>query len=247
MPEKGIWINKKDQSNKFWEYTVQSEAPYEVLVKWGRLGLSGQSQTKCFATESAMRTFLRKKISEKERKGYNKVQEDERQKEVDIAKELGHQYKINKIQYVAKREGKLDILNDYDPEQYVYVEVLHSWDKTVQRFVLSKNESYTIDSVAEQGRSILFDEIRKTTSRFVGTIRKVLREIARQVTTIITQKVAAIGKRKLMLGDTAVADEGDGFLGASSTDEIYEEVNISSVSKQAVSKFAALGTRKLML
>jgi predicted DNA-binding WGR domain protein len=156
--EKKIWINQEAQSNKFWEYEVQSEDPYRVLVKWGRLSLTGQSQTKCFKNEAAMRAFLCKKIFEKERKGYKNIQENERKKEVDIARELGYQNKISKIQYVTKRDGRLDILNDYNPEQYVYVEVLNSWDKTVQHFVLSKNESYRIDSVTEQGHSILFDE-----------------------------------------------------------------------------------------
>jgi predicted DNA-binding WGR domain protein len=248
--EKKIWINQEAQSNKFWEYEVQSEDPYRVLVKWGRLSLTGQSQTKCFKNEAAMRAFLCKKIFEKERKGYKNIQENERKKEVDIARELGYQNKISKIQYVTKRDGRLDILNDYNPEQYVYVEVLNSWDKTVQHFVLSKNESYRIDSVTEQGHSILFDEIQEITSRFISTIRKVLRKIAKQVTTIVTQKIAALGKRKFILGDTATASEGDRFLGVGVGVgvEICKEANISSsVSAQAVSKFAVLGARKLML
>ena len=40
------FINKVDQSNKFWRYSFL--AGNEVKVEWGRIGLAGQSQVKNF-------------------------------------------------------------------------------------------------------------------------------------------------------------------------------------------------------
>lgn len=237
-----IWVCKEEQHNKVWSYQIISEN--SVLVKWGRLGVLGQSQTKTFPSQSKMQDFINKKISEKEKKGYKKTNQQEVKKDAQIAQELGVQNKINRIQFVDKKNKKLSFLGQYDPKRYVYVEILNSWSKEVSRYLLSKDQSYKIDSIAEVNRTIEFDNISECYSdKFVQVVRKVLREIASKVGVAVA-KFAALGARSLSLGD----DDEDIFVGGSSAlDEILGEVGESVISKQVVSKFAALGARQLEL
>jgi DNA ligase-1 len=57
-------------SAKFWEVCV---AGVDVTVNWGRLGTSGQSQTKTFDTAEAATKHATKLIGEKTKKGYQEV------------------------------------------------------------------------------------------------------------------------------------------------------------------------------
>lgn len=56
--------------NKFWNATLHDD--HSVFVEWGRVGKTAQSQTKSFNGESAARTFIEKKMREKDKKGYEK-------------------------------------------------------------------------------------------------------------------------------------------------------------------------------
>ncbi len=58
-------------SSKFWEVCVSGTA---VTVRYGRIGTSGQTQTKSFPGEAAAKKHAEKLISEKTRKGYREVQ-----------------------------------------------------------------------------------------------------------------------------------------------------------------------------
>jgi predicted DNA-binding WGR domain protein len=54
-------------SSKFWEVSV---ADCTVTICFGRIGTSGQSQTKDFASPAAAQLHADKMIAEKVRKGY---------------------------------------------------------------------------------------------------------------------------------------------------------------------------------
>ena len=54
-------------SDKFWEIEVNDK---EVLVRFGRNGTSGQSNSKNFADEAAAKQHAEKLIQEKAGKGY---------------------------------------------------------------------------------------------------------------------------------------------------------------------------------
>lgn len=54
-------------SSKFWEVTVKGK---ETLVRFGRIGTTGQSSTKSFKDEAAATAFADKMIGEKVEKGY---------------------------------------------------------------------------------------------------------------------------------------------------------------------------------
>ena len=54
-------------SSKFWEVSVNAR---EVLVRWGRIGTTGQAETKTFADAAAAGKHADKKIQEKLAKGY---------------------------------------------------------------------------------------------------------------------------------------------------------------------------------
>lgn len=57
-------------SNKFWEVAVNDK---EVTVRWGRIGTTGQAQTKAFADPAAAGKYADKMIAEKLGKGYEEV------------------------------------------------------------------------------------------------------------------------------------------------------------------------------
>ena len=55
------------KSSKFWEI---SQSGCDVTVRFGRIGASGQTQTKTFADEAAAMKHADKLIEEKTEKGY---------------------------------------------------------------------------------------------------------------------------------------------------------------------------------
>ncbi|MCB9600149.1 MAG: WGR domain-containing protein [Sandaracinus sp.] len=55
------------KSSKFWEIALDG---CEVTTRWGRLGTSGQSKTKAFATEAKAQAEHDKLVAEKTGKGY---------------------------------------------------------------------------------------------------------------------------------------------------------------------------------
>jgi predicted DNA-binding WGR domain protein len=57
-------------SNKFWEIAITGP---NVAVRFGRIGSSGQSETKSFADPAAALRHADKKIAEKLNKGYVEV------------------------------------------------------------------------------------------------------------------------------------------------------------------------------
>lgn len=236
------YLNVEAQSNKFWKYTLQDGN--SVLIEWGRVGLDGQSQVKDFGSPSALQAFIDKKIAEKVKKGYKLSDEQELKKQVDIALTLGHQKKISRLEYVSKsRSGnKLSLLLDYDPEQWVYVEVLNSWSKSVGRYLLNRTEAYELDGIAESNRTIEYETESRAPSGEIRALRDVLRQLAEKVVEIVTQKVGAVGARRLNL-DGPVS----GGASVTAVTEVYTELASSAVSEQVIGKFAALGKRRLML
>ena len=58
---------KEGTSQKYWEGEVRGSG---LLVRWGRLGTSGQSQTKDFSSSSSAQAELEKLVREKTKKGY---------------------------------------------------------------------------------------------------------------------------------------------------------------------------------
>src|SRR5881397_2863176 len=77
-----IFINRENQSNKYWKYQVNG---LSVHVSWGRIGGSAESQVKTFSSQGSMHAFISDKVSEKLRKGYREASENELQKEVQTA------------------------------------------------------------------------------------------------------------------------------------------------------------------
>ena len=57
-------------SQKFWEIELRGD---EFDVRWGRIGTSGQSQTKTFASDAKARAEHDKLVKEKTGKGYVEV------------------------------------------------------------------------------------------------------------------------------------------------------------------------------
>jgi len=151
------FINKVDQSNKFWRYTFL--AGNEVQVEWGRIGLAGQSQNKNFNSSWERQRYIEKMVAEKIGKGYEESSEDGLKAEVKTAQTLGHKNKIRRMEWVDLKGRTLHILKAYDPKRYIYVEVMDSWSKGVTRLLISRNENWEIrGSISEASRRISFDD-----------------------------------------------------------------------------------------
>ena len=194
------FINKIDQSNKFWRYTFL--AGNAVQVEWGRIGLSGQSQVKNFSSNWERQRYIEKMVAEKLGKGYEESSEDGLKAEVKTAQTLGHKNKIKRMEWVDLKGRTLSILNAYDPKRYIYVEVLDSWSKEVTRLLISRNENWEIrGSISESSRRISFNDrgaVFGEKMKFVEAVRQKLKDLAIMVTEAIkTIKFAAVGARNL--------------------------------------------------
>src|SRR5260370_40247926 len=131
-----IYINREDQHNKYWQYRVEG---LRVHVSWGRIGGKSDSQMKTFSSPGSLHAFIDDKVSEKLRKGYREASETELKKEAQTAKSLGIENKIKRLLWVDLKGKTLPLLSNYDPSEYIYVELLNSWRKEVTRLLLSRN------------------------------------------------------------------------------------------------------------
>lgn len=68
--EEKIVVQQEGAHNKFWA-AYWDESKGEVKVRWGRIGTSGQSQTKKFRDLYDASSFINQKYNEKRRKGYD--------------------------------------------------------------------------------------------------------------------------------------------------------------------------------
>src|SRR5579883_461268 len=190
MPEV-IYICSEEQHNKFWSYEVDGTS---VTTRWGRVGLDGQSKTEELGSGAAVQKFINKKVREKEGKGYKLVTKEKLAEEEATAEELGTRKKIKLIQWVSRKGDELTFLSAYDPKQYIYVEVLHSWNKSIERFLLSKTSSWVIEGgVTEEDRTITVGNLRELIGSHpaVDVVRKTLRKMAETVREALkTVKVA---------------------------------------------------------
>lgn len=233
-----IFINRENQSNKYWKYELNG---LSVHVSWGRIGGTSESQVKTFSSQGGMHAFISDKVSEKLRKGYREASENELQKEVQTAKSLGIENKIQRLLWVELSGRTLRLLNAYDPAKYVYVEVLNSWSKEITRLLLSRSGSWQLsDSISEFDRTISFDTRRPVSGereRFANTVRRMLRDMAVTVTEALkTVKFAAVGARNLFDSETSGVEVPE-----------LDEIAAPGFDRQVISKFAALGQRTLEL
>ncbi len=232
--------DRGEATNAFWKYELEGNTG--VTIRFGRIGLKGQEAKKSFDSQSARDKYVNDKIREKTRHGYQLSNEETLAKETQTAKELGTQYKIRRIQWVARKGSKLNFILNYEPTQWVYVEILNSWKGDVTRLILSKTESLQIEGTAESNRVIEFDSVQSAPSDFAKAVRNYLRSLAKKVVAV-AQKFAAMGNRALDLGFGDSDDEEPTQQAA----DLYEQVAESGATAQVISKFGGLGERMLEL
>jgi len=242
------YINQEGIHNKFWSYDVDGN---KVTYRWGRVGLKGQSKTKEYSSNQAAMSDVWKLVSQKEKKGYRVVEEEELKREVRVAQKLGVQFKIQDLKWVHRNSNKLTEIDEYDPNKWVYVEIVNSWKKDVTRLLLGKRESYRLGAGIMKGsfREMHIGEIAPVSDfSFANAVRSYLNELAAEVFEIVdrTVKIAAGGVRRLSLG---CGSKSKVTLTKSETDNVVKQVasTRSSVNTKVLRKFAALGARRLTL
>lgn len=59
--------NKSNESEKFWEATLEGS---NIRIRWGKIGIQGQTQIKEFGSPAEAAAQLEKLVAEKTKKGY---------------------------------------------------------------------------------------------------------------------------------------------------------------------------------
>lgn len=234
---KTIYTCAEKHHNKVWAFQTNGT---EVTIEWGRIGGNTEQQIKTFGNDYELQTFLNKKIQEKLKKGYKLASDKELDKQVDIANKLGRQNKIIKMEFISRKNTfSFQILTAYDPDQWVYLEVMNSWSKEINRFIISKTESHRMIDVSFEDRMIDCGSIGSDDT-WGRTLRDVLQLLMTQISVIVTRKLGALGVRRLNLGGNDVPSNDV-------VQDVFTEMQVSAVSEQVFSKLAGLGTRKLAL
>ena len=248
-----VWTCKEEHSNKRWGYEIIN--PTDVKVSWGRIGLDGESQVKSFGSSAERDRFIAKKTKEKEDKGYKKEEEKRLEREVVAAKMLGTQFKIQRFEFVYRVEStkkaaaELNIISEYNDQQYIYVEVLNSWSKEMSRFLFSTKESLEIDNVSESNRKIFCGSLRSVASDFVRGVRAYLKFLSEKIVEAIQRRAVGLTSRKLSFDGAPVSDSLVASAATSFANEIDEEISqATGAAKAVVSRLlGGLGQRKLIL
>jgi predicted DNA-binding WGR domain protein len=233
-------VDRGKATNAFWSYELVGNTGLQI--KFGRLGLAGQSKDFTFDSSSTRNEYLSKKLREKQQHGYKLATQEEVHKEEDTARALGVQYKIDRLLWVSKhRDGVLKTLPSYDPAHYVYVEILNSWSKEVTKLLLSKTNHFQLNDAIRTGSTITFKYSSSAPSNFAEAVRIYLKDLAKKVTQIVVQ-FASLGVRILDLGED---NSESPMTDTRPIDELYKKVGESTVSRQVISRFAGLGMRIL--
>ena len=243
MPEnKGLYKVQVDHRNAFWSYEYQGDC--SVITKWGRIGTSGQSQTKDYGSSSRRDREISKLISEKINKGYKPETEESLQKETAVAEALGSQSKIQNLYFVAARNNNEFVLRkDYDSDQGLIVEVLQSWTKEVEHYYLTPTSSFQlIGAEAKSNAMQTTGSVLLRSNTRIRAIRQFLKGTALATAKIITQRFGQV-TRKLMLGGEQ--DENQ----IQEVAMVLQQQNVGGggIGAQALISFAALGDRVLVL
>lgn len=105
-----ILVCNLDSHNKFWaaQYDEQTN---RVVVRWGRLGTKGQTQTKDFSASWEAVSFIDGKYREKARKGYTHIEQsdfDRRSIEAAIVGTQNKCYDFRWLKIIDDRVGHLE-------------------------------------------------------------------------------------------------------------------------------------------
>ena len=119
-----IIINTSETHNKFWMATT--DANNTVHIRWGRIGLIGQTQEKSFVSAYQAAAFVQSKISSKMRNGYvdnlhgQPVDSAMLEKLAIEAAVVGTQNKCHNMQWVEIITGGTDPGYQFIPDQRLY-------------------------------------------------------------------------------------------------------------------------------
>lgn len=251
MPDDKVLLVCKDgKSNKYWRYEIVDDK--HVNVTFGRIGVVNPTKEHTFYNVYERDKFISEKMAEKSKKGYKPEIEEKLAVDAEVAKRLGVHYKVQRFEWCSVPSDKsLALLDDYDPDQFVYVEVLNSTSKEVTYLLLNRNQAWLLDGV-RQGKDIVRHDTKShpfgKAAELIPGVRDYLRSLAAQIRQIVTQAVGALGKRKLDLGNDEPELVGAAVMSSTQQDEIVSSFSAKSgASAQVVRKFAGLGSRKLDL
>jgi predicted DNA-binding WGR domain protein len=185
---------KEGSSNKFWSYEVDGNT---VNIEYGRVGGRTTKDKKSFPTTYARDRFIDKKVREKKRKNYNEIDETEKVKETTLAEGLGTRDKVMDISFVkiskVGKRIKLQDIGDYDPEGYIFVKLINSWNKT-ESFMLVSEHDISV-SLVPSSPGTYYE--RALSSAKSTAIVQYLNDILSKFEEIVTASFGSLGGRAL--------------------------------------------------
>lgn len=229
-----IYHNKEGNSNKFWSYEIKGN---RIVFKWGRVGLAGQQKEEPYSPAK-----LQKKISEKQKKGYDLIDKEKLAKEKNLADGLGFRVKIQKLDFVSVTEfqnGKLrlTVMDEYDPTQYIFVHLQNSWNTDENRWLLL-SAKHGHKELRQSGAN--WTVYTSASGRTANAIMEYLQDMIAKVTKIITASFGSLGGRAL--DDDSYQKVVDTFKSESGIEQ-----NDQVIGQIAKMGFANLGGRRLDL
>lgn len=229
-----IYINNKNNSNKFWSYTVAGSN--KIILKWGRLGTKISTLTKTL-TPSALRRIIDSKI----KKGYELVTKEKLKEESELAKKIGINNKITKIKWMSSNGSYLESTPDYDPTQYIFVEIYNSSLAEKTAIIFSKAQAWkVIDYKNDNNIKLTNLNLLSEFDKFNKPIREILLKLSDKVIHVVkTIKFGAMGVRKI--NGINIVDENE------VKNNIINEAKDSTYDESVIEKFMTLGKRKINL
>jgi len=231
-----IYHNTTGSSNKFWSYEINGN---QITFKWGRVGTTGQTKVEPYQSHK-----LSKKIREKQKKGYDQINEEKLEKETTLAEGLGFRTKIQKLDFVRihtlkNKKIKITNLDEYDSNEYIFVHLQDSWSKDNRWLLLSTQHGHKElkPSSATQSSWVVWSGAH---GRTPNAIMDYLQDMIEKFTTIVTASFGGLGSRAL--DDDSYKKVVNKFKEESGIDQ--SEQVIGQIAKMG---FASMGARRLDL
>ena len=258
---KKVFVCKLDQSSKQWGY--EELGATDVKVSWGRIGLKPQEKVHHFSSPSERAAFVIDKVGEKRAKGYVEQEEQQVKQDAAAAQALGTQFKVVQMEYVEAKKGKFKILESYDPDELVLVEVLNSWSKEKCVLLLGRNDTQVARSVQRTNGNVILTGLSALNDKefsLANSVRSYLKKLADRVAEQVVNVIAHFGG----LGRRIATEDGQEYrpltqaalVQASGTgrslnveveDEVISSIKESSVDASVIRKFCGLGNRRLQI
>ena len=143
---------------------------------------------------------------------------------------------------MQKTGKKLKQIKSYDPDHYIYVEIMDSWDQQQRsHLLLSKKESFELIGLKA---NLSFSQLGTPNRDFVDGVKRYLNRLVGKIKQVLSITIASMTTRSLDLGGD---DEEDFTAVKSVVNEDFAKKVGDDISVDVINTFASMGERELDL